>query len=156
MNFFPTIHRTFILCDDYNTTITRLKRRTEYSEYLTSSHTDKSFRGVIENNSFKIISSKIGRGAFCVMKGSINEDQGEVNLEIHRVFKILISIVLALLVIGNIVASFIMPDKFSVFNILMALLMVVFIRFFFVGFAFHFLSKSSLERLKDVLDIEYS
>ena len=100
MNIFPSIEKKFKLIDNQTETLNRLNRRTEKSENLTSQYTDKSFRGIIDENEFKIISSAIGKGAFCVMSGKIDSEKGNVKVEIHKVFRILLSIILCFPIIG--------------------------------------------------------
>jgi hypothetical protein len=155
MNIFPTKELEFKLIDDQAETLNRLNRRTEKSKNLTSQYTDKSFRGMIDGNEFKIISSVIGKGAFCVMTGKINSDNGNVKVEIHKVFRILLSIILCFPVIG-IVALLLSDAKgFSPILILVVIGQVLMVRYVFIGLAFKFLSKASLNRLRDVLDFEW-
>jgi hypothetical protein len=141
MNIFPTKEQEFKLIDTQEETLDRLNRRTEKSENLTSANTDKSFRGIINGNEFKIISSVIGKGAFCVMTGKINSKNGHVKIEIHKVFKVLLSIILCFPIIG--------------IFILVIIAQILFIRYVFIGMAFKFLSRESLNRLRDVLDLEW-
>lgn len=155
MKIFPTKEISFRLLDSQDETLDRLKRRTEHSENLTSQYTDKSFRGKINGTGFKIISSAIGRGAFCVLTGEIASDQGNVRVEIHKVFKVLLSIILLFPVIGIIIALINGTEDFSPIFIVVVILQVLFIRLVFIGLAFRFLSKSSLNRFRDVLDIEW-
>ena len=42
----------------------RLNRRTEKSENLTSQYTDKTFRGIINGDEFKLISSQLEKELF--------------------------------------------------------------------------------------------
>ncbi len=84
MDIFPTKELQFKLIDSKTETIERLKRRTEFSEKMTSSFTDKSFRGIVKDDEFKIISSEIGRGALWVMNGKIENEIGYVNLVINK------------------------------------------------------------------------
>jgi len=100
MKIFPTKEISFRLIDSQDETLDRLKRRTEHSENLTSQYTDKSFRGKINGTGFKIISSAIGSGAFCVLTGEIASDQGNVRVEIHKVFRVLLSLFLMFPIIG--------------------------------------------------------
>jgi hypothetical protein len=110
---------------------------------------------MIDGNEFKIISSVIGKGAFCVMTGKINSDNGNVKVEIHKVFRILLSIILCFPVIG-IVALLLSDAKgFSPILILVVIGQVLMVRYVFIGLAFKFLSKASLNRLRDVLDFEW-
>jgi hypothetical protein len=86
MNIFPIKKKDFKLIGNQPETISRLERRTKNSQRLTSQYTDKSFIGNVDGNKFKIISSSIGKGAFCVMKGEINSKNGHVKVEIHYFF----------------------------------------------------------------------
>ncbi|NER12472.1 hypothetical protein GWK08_03395 [Leptobacterium flavescens] len=155
MNIFPTKEQTFKLIGDQNATLDRLVRRTEKSEKLTSQYTDKSFRGMINGNQFKIISSVIGRGAFCVMTGEINSANGYVKVEIHKVFRILLSVFLFFPVIGFFAITFFGEEDFSPIFILVVIAQIFMIRYIFIEIAFKFLSKESLNKLRDVLDIEW-
>ena len=155
MNIFPTKEKEFKLIDDQAETLNRLNRRTEKSENLTSQYTDKSFRGMINGNEFKVISSVIGKGAFCVMTGKINSDSGNVKVEIHKVFRVLLSVFLCFPVIGMIAIIWSKAQEFSPILILVMIGQILMIRYVFIGLAFKFLSKDSLNRLRDVLDFEW-
>ncbi|GGZ94957.1 hypothetical protein [Algibacter mikhailovii] len=155
MNIFPTKEQEFKLIDDQSETINRLNRRTEKSENLTSQFTDKSFLGVINGNEFKIISSVIGKGAFCVMTGKIDSESGNVKVEIHKIFRVLLSIFLCFPVIGFIALSVTGANGFSPIMILVMILQILMIRYVFIGLAFKFISRESLNRLRDVLDLEW-
>lgn len=155
MNIFPTKERKFKLFDDQSETLNRLNRRTERSESLTSQYTDKSFRGIINGNQFKIISSAIGKGAFCVMTGKINSENGTVKVEIHKVFRVMLSILLCFPLIGMIVLILSGTKEFSPMLVLIMFAQILIIRYAFIGLAFKFLSKESLHKLRDVLDFEW-
>lgn len=154
MKIFPTKELKFKLVDDQDETLNRLNRRTEKSENLTSSYTDKSFRGIIKGNEFKIISSTIGKGAFCVMTGAIENDTGSVKVEIHKIFRILLSIILCFPIIGISIAILIGQEEPNPIFILVVIGQILIIRYAFIGLAFKFLSRQSLNRLRDVLDFE--
>lgn len=155
MNIFPKSYYTFKIIGEETETLERLKRRTELSESLTSSITDKSFRGIIKDNTFKIISSEIGIGAFCVLTGEIDNKNGQVEVEINKVLRILLSVLLCFPLIGVIAQTFSNKDGFSMTFIFVAILQFLMIRYLFIEFAFRRFSKSSLNKLSDVLDIEY-
>ena len=155
MKIFPTKELKFKLIDDQAETLNRLNRRTEKSENLTSQYTDKSFRGILNGNEFKLISSAIGKGAFCVMTGAIESEKGNVRIEIHKVFRIFLSIFLLFPIIGIIAITVSEAEKFSPILILVGIGQILMIRYVFIGLAFKFLSKESLNRLRDVLDIEW-
>ncbi|WP_157593263.1 hypothetical protein [Rufibacter tibetensis] len=155
MNIFPLKNQGFRLIESQAETLNLLMRRTEKSESLTSQVTDKSFRGMISGNKFKIISSAFGRGAFCVLTGEINTNEGHVKVEIHKVFKVLLSIILCFPIIAVASMAVSRAEDFSANFILTAVLQVLMIRYAFIGIAFKFLSNSSLNRLRDVLDLEW-
>ncbi|TRZ42456.1 hypothetical protein [Robertkochia solimangrovi] len=155
MKIFPTKELKFKLIDDQAETLNRLIRRTEKSENLTSQHTDKSFRGIIMENEFKIISSAIGKGAFCVMTGAIESDKGNVKVEIHKVFRILLSLLLCFPIIGLIALTLTKAQEYSAILILVMIGQILIIRYAFIGLVFKFLSRESLNRLRDVLDLEW-
>ena len=94
MKIFPTKELKFKLTDSQEKTLERLNRRTEKSRNLTSAYTDKAFRGIIDGNSFKIISSSIGKGALCVLTGTINTESGNLTVTVHKAFKVLFSILI--------------------------------------------------------------
>lgn len=155
MKIFPIKELKFKLIDNQAETLNRLNRRTEKSENLISQHTDKSFHGILNGNEFKLISSAIGKGAFCVMTGAIESEKGNVRIEIHKVFRIFLSIFLLFPIIGIIAITVSEAEKFSPILILVGIGQILIIRYAFIGIAFKFLSKESLNRLRDVLDIEY-
>ena len=152
MKIFPTKEIKFRIVDNKEKTLERLKRRTEKSKKLTSQHTNKSFRGIINQNEFKIISSEIGFGVLPVMTGIIEENEGNVMVEIHKVFKVFFGIFLCFPIIAILIALLNNFEEFSPILILVGIIQVLFIRYIFIGLAFNFLSKKSLDRLRDVID----
>lgn len=155
MKIFPIQERKFSLHGDQKETIARLARRTDITETLSSSFTDKSFRGSIEGNRFKLITSLIGFGAFCVMTGEIHPADGQVKVEINKPFRILLSVFLCLPLLVLIPLTLNEPEAFSPWYILIPIGQMVMIRYIFIGLVFWFLSRLSLNSLADVLDIEW-
>jgi hypothetical protein len=152
MKIYPSKIISFDLIDSQTETLERFKRRTDYSESLASQVTEKSFRGVINGNQFQLISSTPDFGAFSKLSGTVEEESGSVKVEIHRAFRIMLGILYLLPVAGLLSEVFSSSQGFNPIMILVAILQVLFIRFFFVGLAFRFLSQLSLNRLRDVLD----
>ena len=155
MNFFPTKKYEFKLIGKQEDTLDRLKRRTEKSEYLTSQWTDKTFRGKIIENEFRIISSTIGKGAFCVMSGHIDSEIGIVYVEVNKGFKILLGIIYLFPIIGIVMIVALGGEKFNPLMILSIIGQILMIRFIGIWFFFERFSKYSLSKLRDVLDIEW-
>lgn len=155
MKFWPSVNLSFRLLDDQNTTLDRLKRRTEFSKLLASSPTEKSFRGKINGNQFRIISSEIPKGPLCVLDGEILEEQGRVKVEVNSAFKIIFGIVLCFPVIATLIEIFSENGEFSFALIPITLLGILVIRFVILGYLFKIESRKSLSRLRDVLDAEF-
>jgi len=155
MDLFPSTYKEFKLIGSQADTLDRLRRRTEKSDTLTSRRTDRSFVGTVRENEFTLISAEIGRGPFCVMTGVVNSESGHVRVEIHKVFKILMGVIMSLPVIAEVASDMAGGRGFSPKSIVVAFVSVVFIRYVFIGIAFRFLSKASLSRLRDVLDVEW-
>jgi len=155
MKIFPSSVYDFKLINNEKETIERLKRRTENSENLISKITEKSFIGNIKENQFKIISSNIGKGAFCTLNGKINKENGEVIVEINKPFKILLSIFMFLPIIAIIIQLITKPSDFNPIFILVCIGQILIIRFFFIEIFYKILSKQSINKLSDVLDTEW-
>ncbi|WP_443937901.1 hypothetical protein [Pedobacter sp. MW01-1-1] len=154
MKIFPESDYNFKITGSETEAFERLKRRTEFSKSLTSQITDKSFRGIIKENTFRIISSEIGKGAFCVLEGKVDNQNGQLNISINKVFQILLSIILCFpiaLLITDLIAQ---KGRFSIMTLITVIIIFVSIRFIFIELAFRQLSKNSIKRLSDILDIE--
>lgn len=67
----------------------------------------------------------------------------------------MLSVLLCFPLIGVIAQTFSNKDGFSMTFIFVAILQFLMIRYLFIEFAFRRFSKSSLNKLSDVLDIEY-
>ncbi|WP_313100766.1 hypothetical protein [Epilithonimonas sp.] len=117
--------------------------------------TEKSFIGKVKNNNFRIISSNIGKGAFCILTGFIKEEKGEVLVEINKPFKILLIILMISPFISFFIQLFSKITEFNPIFILVCIGQVLIIRFFFIGIFFKIQSKKSINKLSDVLDTEW-
>ena len=153
MKIFPTSDYSFKLLGEPIESFERLKRRTLISDSLSSKITDKSFLGIINNNSFRLISSEIGRGAFCVLNGEIIDKNGTIKIEINKPFQILLSVILCLPIVV-LISQLFSQDSHLFLLLVVALGQILIIRFMFIEIDFKKLSKNSLNRLSDVLDIE--
>ena len=155
MKIFPTQEKQFKLIGNESESLERLSRRTEKSDVLYSRITDRSFIGEVNSNSFRLISSSIGKGAFCVLSGEINQGIGSVRIEIHKVFRYLFGIMLLAPIIGFIALIYFPDNQSPFFNLLICIGQILMIRIVFLGFIFNLLAKESLNRLRDTLDFEW-
>jgi len=155
MSIFPSTIYEFKLINGQTETLERLNRRTEESESLISKVTEKSFIGKVKNNNFRIISSNIGKGAFCTLTGFIKEEKGEVLVEINKPFKILLTILMLFPFVAFFIQLFSKTAEFNPIFIIVCIGQVLIIRFFFIGIFFKIQSKQSISKLSDVLDTEW-
>lgn len=96
MKIFPESNYSFKITGSEMETFERLRRKTEPSENLTSQITDKSFRGIIIGSTFRIISSEIGKGAFCVLEGKVENQHGQLKISVNKAFQVLLTLILCL------------------------------------------------------------
>ncbi len=89
------------------------------------------------------------------MSGTIESDKGNVKVEIHNVFRVLLSIILCFPIIAVLLILLTEQEEQSLTFILAVIGQVFIIRYVFIGLAFKILSKQSLNRLQDVLDVEW-
>ena len=154
MKLFPCNTYTFLLNTSATETVERLRKRTKDSESLFSSRTDKTFIGKIKGKNFRVISSAIGKGAFCVLEGYINEGEWELNVTVHKAFKTLTSILVFMSLIPLFVfvatneGGDVLPIIFS------SIFQVLIIRFVFIQLLYYRVAKDSIRRLRDVLDLK--
>lgn len=131
----------------------RLTRRTQLSDILISKYTDRTFIGEVSHNSFRLISSSIGKGTLSVMTGEVNSNFGFVRVEVHKVFKYLFGVMLIAPLL--VFLSSLPENGFSFLYLLITVGQVLMVRFIFLGFFFNFFSKESLNKLRDILDFEW-
>lgn len=152
---FPTYDYKFKLLDNENDSIERLNRRTEHSDKLVSKMTDKSFIGKVDNNKFKIITSEIGKGAVWVMDGYISNEKCEVNMVLNYPFRVMFSILLCFPVIGFIIQLFTEADFSLIVMVLLGMIgQLLIIRYVILDFVFKKFARTSLYKLRDVVDFE--
>ena len=89
------------------------------------------------------------------MTGAIETDYGNMKVEIHKVFRILLSIILCFPIVGISIAILTGQEEPNPIFILVVVGQILIIRYAFIGLAFKFLLRQSLNRLRDVLDVEW-
>ena len=154
MKLFPTKNFTAELRSDYSISMENLKSNTDITDSLTSDWTKKAFRGQVNENGFKIISSEIGRGAICVLIGKFNRKTGEIEVRIHKAFKVMFSILMIMPIVGFGITTLTNGIEKS-FGIIIPMLMgIVFVRFVFIELSFRFISNTGINKLTDILTIK--
>lgn len=135
-------------------TLNELKRNTKLTDNLISSHTDKKFIGQVNDSGFKIISSEIGRGAFCVFVGEFQDSLGKLEIRIHNAFKIMLSIILSYPFVGFGLIAYNQGFLEAIKFLPILIVGLLFIRFVFIELSFRFISKTGLNKLIKTLGIK--
>ena len=135
----------------------RLQQNTELRDTLVSVRTNKLFTGQVASGKFKLISSRIGKGAFCTMEGDFTaaDGSGTIRFRVHKAFRILI-LVWAALIVG-LVAFMVWQRGVShgwilAVQVLEAFAFLVIIHFAIEGL-FRSLAKSGLKSLTELLGL---
>ncbi len=95
MTIFPSDEYEVELKNESSMVMNKLKRNTKMSNSLVSEWGVKeAFIGRVDNNGFKIISSIVGFGAFCVLTGQFQNKEGIIKIQVHKTIQVLLSILM--------------------------------------------------------------
>ena len=153
MNIFPIKHYEIELLNDSSKALLELENNTMITDSLSSEWTKKAFIGQVNENGFKIISSEPGRGAFCVLNGKLESQKGSVEITINKAFRIMLSIIFLLPIVGFMISFFIKEIEISISLILPTLISIVVFRFILTEIAFRIISKKGLKKLTKIIGI---
>ncbi|MDB5013627.1 MAG: hypothetical protein JWQ25_1829 [Daejeonella sp.] len=155
MNIFPIKNYQFQLRANNPAIWNNLTNETKISESLITVKTDKKFIGQVSNGHFRVISSIPGKGAFCVVEGSIdqNDKTGNLKIEVNKAFRILISIFLILPIVGVITSLFSNGLQETIGLLLIIALFLWGLKFLILKVFFNYASRIGLNDLTSVLGI---
>lgn len=153
MNLFPTRVYTIELIEDSSIALNQIRQNTKLVDSFVSEITDKAFIGQVQENTFKVISSAKGYGAFCIITGEFQGKEGLIKLKVHHVFKILSSILMLLPILGIILTLFQREVENPIGLLFPAILGIVFVRFVILELNFRIISKKALDRLTETIRI---
>ena len=154
MQLFPNKNLTVELSNDRQTTLDNLKQNTKLTDRLVSEHTDKEFIGQVNDSGFKIISSEIGRGAICVSVGELQDSFGNLEIRIHKAFKVMFSILMLMPISGFVIAVITNGIQNSIGILIPMFMGILFVRFVFIELSFRFNSKTGLNKLNRVIGLK--
>lgn len=154
MKLFPNKNLTVELSNDRLTTLNELKQITKLTDRLVSEHTDKEFIGQVSDSGFKIISSEIGRGAICVFVGKLQDSIGDLEIRIHKAFKVMFSILMLMPIAGFIIAVITNGIQNSIGILIPMFMGILFVRFIFMELSFRFISKTGLNKLNRLIGLK--
>ena len=84
MKIFPTKNYKIELINNFEKNIQILRLNTLQSDSLSTKLTNKEFIGRINGNHFEIINSKVGIGAYTVLKGDFSNHSVNIVAEVNR------------------------------------------------------------------------
>jgi hypothetical protein len=153
MKLFPNKSFKVKLIHDRATSLNNLKEYTKLTNKLVSVYTDKEFIGQVDDCRFEIISCEIGRGAVCVFLGELQDSIGTVEIQIHKAFKVIFSILMVMPVIGFGVSVAMIGIEHSLEIGVAMIVEILFVRFVFIELSFCFISRIGLNKLIKIVGI---
>lgn len=153
MKIFPTNNYEFELINESSDALSELEKNTLITDSLVSEWTKKAFIGQVNKNGFKVISSKSGRGAFCVLEGKLESKKGTLEIRIHKVFRIMLSLIYLFPIIGFTIALFTKEKEIIISLIVPTIMAIIVFRFIFTELAFRIISRNGLRKLTEIIGI---
>lgn len=154
MKLFPERKYDVELESEIQDVFLKLKEVTKISNSLVSERTKMQFIGQVKENEFKIISSEIGKGAFCVLKGKFEGRKGMIEINIHKAFRVMLSIIMTFPFIGFGIAIFQNGFVKSISILVLVIMALLFLRFVFMELTFRYVSNKGFNKLKRILVIK--
>lgn len=152
MKLFPSSNFSVDISMESSKAMMELKSNTDLTDSLTSSRTNKAFRGQVNRSDFKVISSEIGRGAFCIISGQFENQNGRMKIDIHPVFKVLLTILLFFPTVVICIA--IILDRSQIGLLIPLIMHFVFVRFVLIEISFRLISRTAMRKLTDIIGIK--
>ncbi|MCB0473069.1 MAG: hypothetical protein KDC56_08420 [Flavobacteriaceae bacterium] len=153
MKIFPTSSYQFELKKESSVALSELEKNTLITKSLVSEWTKKAFIGQVNNDEFRIISSKSGRGAFCILEGKFKSKKGILEIRIHKTFRIMLSLLYLYPIIGFTIALFTAEKDEIILLIVPTIMAIIVFRFIFTELAFRIVSREGLKKLTETIGI---
>ncbi|MFD0976770.1 hypothetical protein [Salinimicrobium gaetbulicola] len=155
MKLFPSKSFKIDLSENSSLAMADLKQNTRLTSNIVSKWGVKEdFIGQVEKNGFKVISSIVGFGALCVLIGKFQNSSGQIEVRLHKAFKILFSILLSYPIIG----FFIIWSTQGIGTAIDLLPILIFAflatRFLFIELSFRVMSKIGMNKLTKTIGIK--
>ena len=153
MKIFPSNNYEFELTKESSNALSELEKNTLITDSLVSEWTKKAFIGQVNDNGFKIISSKPGRGAFCILNGKLEAKKGTLEIRVHKAFRIMLSLIYLFPIIGFTIAILTKENEIIMSLIVPTLMAIIVFRFIFTELAFRIISKNGMKKLTEIIGI---
>lgn len=152
MNFFPTKEYSLQYVSSHAAAISFLKENTLVSSSLSSQRTAKLFIGTIHETGFTLVSSKIGIGAFAVLKAELTGAGASLKIEINKPFRILACFMI-LFMAAAVVFEVVRHFEWKTLGLILPVLMFYIFWKFYLRNTLKRSAKVALQRLQPVLVI---
>ena len=154
MKIFPIKKYSIVLINGREKVISELKKDTLSDEQFVSNWNKQTFIGKVNETNFEIKLSKKLYGDFCVFKGILEEKKGSLEIEINKTFKIILSVIFLIPIIGFLTSLFKNGFENSVELIFPTIMFIIILRFVLIELGFQIISKNGINKLCKIIRIE--
>lgn len=149
MKLFPKKYYSIELQNDSSIAMTKLENHTLSDEQFISDWSNQAFIGRIDNSEFEIKLSKNLYGAFCILKGKLDKENGILEIRMSKIIKTLFFIIV-LFVTTGLITAIIQNKSDLLFPLIVA---IIVFRFIFIELSFIIVSKKILKKLIKIIGI---
>ena len=154
MKIFPSKEYSVTLINDGSESIAELRKETLSEDQFVSNWNSQTFIGRIDGPEFEVKLSKKLYGTFCILKGKIERSNGILEIRISKIFKVLFWVLFLFPIIGFFISVIQNGFYNSVDFIIPTLLLLLVIRFVFIGLGFTIFSRKAIKKLSKTIGIE--
>ena len=153
MKIFPTKTHSITLWADSTTVISELQKNILSEEQFVADWNNQIFIGKINESDFELKLSKKVYGAFCIIKGKLENENAILEVEINKNYKAVLLALMFYPIIGSIISLINSGFENSTELIFSTILFLVVLRFVFVEFGFRIISKNGLNKLNEIIGL---
>tara|TARA_R110000868_G_scaffold348246_1_gene609214 strand:- start:88 stop:558 length:471 start_codon:yes stop_codon:yes gene_type:complete len=153
MKIFPTKTHSITLIVDSSVAISELQKKTLSDEQFVADWNKQIFIGKINDCEFELKLSKKVYGAFCVIKGKLENKNGILKVGINKNYKVVLTLLLLFPFIGFAISLIKNGFDNSIELIFPTIMFIVVLRFVFIEFGFRIISKNGLNKLNEVIGV---
>ena len=154
MKLFPKEKYHIELQNNASIAISELRNETLSDEQFISNWNNQTFIGKITENEFEIKLSKKLYGEFCLLRGSLENKHGTLEILINPKLKIFLSIIFLFPFSGLIMSLIINGLTNSTGLVISTIMFIIILRFLVIEFGFRIISKSGLNKLIKIIEIK--
>lgn len=154
MKLFPSQKYSIVSKNDSLNALTELRKQTLSREQYFSNWDNQSFIGIINTTDFEIELSRKLYGSFCVLKGKLENQNGILEITMHKTFKLIFIAFFLFAIIGFLISLLNNGFENSTKLLLQTVLFIFVLRFVIIELGFRVISKKGLHKLIEIIGIE--